>query len=198
LQAHAERAYRIMLTAEQLEETRRSGLLYSISYPATKPGAYHVRMAVREKKTEHVGTASQFLVTPDLAKERLALSGIVVKGLDDKKGDQVSKPWMALLKLGRGIDWEAQVYHPKLSKGTPRLMASMRLYRDGALVSEMKPMPVETGALLKKKQFEVPVRGSVSLDESFAAGEYVMQLIVTDENDKSKPVTQAISFQVAK
>jgi len=198
LQEHAERGYRVNLTEEQLPEVRRSGLLYSISYPAKKPGPYQVRMAVRELKTEHVGTASQFLITPDLSKDRLALSGMFVKGFEDQKGDKLAKPWMVVVKLGRGIDWEAEVYHPKLNKGVPQLMAAQRLFRDGELVMEGKPYPVVVPAALKRKEFEVPVRGSVRLDESFAPGEYVLQLIVTDENDKSKAVTQAIGFQVAR
>jgi hypothetical protein len=55
---------------------------------------------------------------------------------------------------------------------------------------------VEVKEQLKKKQIDVPVRGNVTLGQAFAPGEYVMQLIVTDENDKSKAVTQAIPFQV--
>jgi hypothetical protein len=154
-------------------------------------------MAVREKKTEHVGTASQFLVAPDLAKERLAISGIIVKGYEDqKKNVDESKPWMALVRLGRGIEWEAQVYHPKLNKGVPRLMASARLYRDSEMIEEAAPVLVELKEPVKKKQIDVPVRGIVFLSESFVPGEYVLQLMVTDENDKSKAVTQAVRFQV--
>ena len=198
MQDHAERGYRVSLTEEQLSEARRSGLLYSISYPVTKPGAYHVRVAVRENSTEHVGTASQFLISPDIGKERLALSGIIVKGYEDeKRSDDLAKPWLVLLRLGRGIEWEAQVYHPKLAKGTPRLTAALRLYRDGELVKESKPEPVYIREPLKKKQIDVPVSGTVLLSETYAPGEYVLQLIVTDENDKAKTVTQAIGFQVA-
>ena len=196
MQEHAERGYLINLTETELAEARRSGLLYTISYAVKKPGAYHVRMAVREKKTEHVGTASQFLVAPDLAKQRLAISGIVVKGYEDQKRGDDSKPWLTLVRLGRGIAWEAQVYHPKVNNGKPRLMAWARLYREGELVMEASPVPVEVKGQLKKKEIDVPVHGSVLLDETYAPGEYVMQLIVTDENDKSKMVTQAIGFQV--
>jgi hypothetical protein len=50
---------------------------------------------------------------------------------------------------------------------------------------------------LKKKEIDVPVSGTVTLGPSYPPGEYVLQVIVTDENDKSKAVAQAIAFQVA-
>lgn len=197
LREHTERGYRVTLTPAQLEEMRRSGLLYSISYPAKKPGPYQVRVAVREISTEHVGTASQFLLTPDIGKERLALSGIIMTGLDDKTKDgDLSKPWMSLLRLDRTIEWQAQVFHPKLKKGLPELQTSLRLYRDGSLVRETKPEPFDVSAPLKKKQIDVTISGSVALGSTYPSGEYVLQLIVRDENDKSKAVTQSLAFQV--
>ena len=195
MQQHTEGAYRIHLTGERLAEMRRSGILYSISYEAGKPGPYHIRMAVREKSTGLVGTASQFLLAPNIEQKRLALSGIIVKGYADfPNSGEVEQPWLSLLQLGNGIEWRAQVFHPKLKKGTPSLKAALRLYRDRELVTESSPVPIETQG---RDQTTVDISGNVWLASITAPGEYTLQVIVTDGNDKSKSVAQTVTFQVA-
>jgi hypothetical protein len=195
MQQHTERAYRLNLTADQLAEARRSGLLYSLSYPADKPGPYHVRMAVQETSSNRVGTATQFLVAPDLKKKRLALSDFIIKGLENTGGENSFRPSLTLLRLGKGLEWEALAHHPKLKQGSSRLTATLRLYQDGQLVQESKPVPV--AAVSPKKPTSIPVSGSLWLQNLSVAGEYQLQLIVTDENDKAKTVTQAVAFQLA-
>jgi VWFA-related protein len=56
------------------------GIVYSFDVPVAKGGAYQLRMAVRDNATEHVGSASQFVEVPDLRKQRLTLSGLIVSG----------------------------------------------------------------------------------------------------------------------
>src|SRR5262249_9091240 len=43
-----------------------------------KPGAYQFRAVLRDEETGRTGTASQFIQAPDLSKNRLAISGIVL------------------------------------------------------------------------------------------------------------------------
>ena len=45
-----------------------------------KPGPYRVRVALRDESSGRVGTASQFLVVPNLNGRRLALSGLMFPG----------------------------------------------------------------------------------------------------------------------
>lgn len=198
MQEHTEHAYRTNLSEAQLAEARRSGLLYSISYAALHPGPYQVRVAVREKRTEHVGTATHFLIAPDVRKNQLALSGIRLRGVEDaKRNAALAEPWLALLRLGQGIDWEAEVFHPKLKKGEPNLMLTVRLFRDGDLLRSFDPLPVPWKAPLKKKQMDLPMSGALGLSNIDGPGEYVLQLLVADQNDRSKTVSQSIVFQVA-
>jgi hypothetical protein len=56
------------------------GLIYTMTMPVKKPGAYQLRVAVRDAASEKLGSASQFIEVPDLKKKRLALSGIVMEG----------------------------------------------------------------------------------------------------------------------
>ena len=56
------------------------GLLYGLALPIKKPGAYQLRVAVRDAASSRVGSANQFVAVPDLARGRLTLSGMVLSG----------------------------------------------------------------------------------------------------------------------
>jgi len=51
-----------------------------VTVPIKKAGAYQLRMSLRDTSSERIGAASQFIEAPDLKKDRLALSGIVIRG----------------------------------------------------------------------------------------------------------------------
>jgi VWFA-related protein len=56
------------------------GLLYGLVLPIKKPGAYQLRVAVRDAASSRVGSANQFVAVPDLTKGRLTMSGMVLSG----------------------------------------------------------------------------------------------------------------------
>ncbi|MGH9900755.1 MAG: hypothetical protein ACRD68_02845, partial [Pyrinomonadaceae bacterium] len=70
----------IRARGDAYEQVLRGGLVFTLNVPVKKPGAYQLRVAVRDAVSERVGSASQFVEVPDLGKARLALSGIVVSG----------------------------------------------------------------------------------------------------------------------
>jgi VWFA-related protein len=74
------RTYTLKLPDELYKRTLRDGLVYDVTVPIKKPGAYQLRMSLRDASSEHIGAASQFIEAPDLKKDRLALSGIVIRG----------------------------------------------------------------------------------------------------------------------
>lgn len=69
----------IRARGDQYQRLLQTGLVYVLNVPVKKPGAYQLRVAVRDAATEHIGSASQFIEVPNLEKNRLALSGIVVQ-----------------------------------------------------------------------------------------------------------------------
>src|SRR2546423_293798 len=71
-------AYSIVVEEANLEHTRNSGLIYVVTLPIKKPGAYQLRMAIRDSTSGHVGSANQFIEVPDIKKKRLTLSGIIL------------------------------------------------------------------------------------------------------------------------
>ncbi|HVS82281.1 MAG TPA: VWA domain-containing protein [Pyrinomonadaceae bacterium] len=74
------RTYTLKLPDELYKRAMRDGLVYYVTVPIKKPGAYQLRMSLRDTSSERIGAASQFIEAPDLKKDRLALSGIVIRG----------------------------------------------------------------------------------------------------------------------
>ena len=74
------KTYTLKLPDEWYKRTLRDGLVYYVTVPIKKPGAYQLRMSLRDTNTERIGSASQFVEVPDLKKNRLALSGLALSG----------------------------------------------------------------------------------------------------------------------
>ncbi|HEX7958244.1 MAG TPA: VWA domain-containing protein, partial [Pyrinomonadaceae bacterium] len=72
---------------DALEALLADGFVYVMKFPVKKPGAYQLRVAVRDAATERLGSAHQFIEVPDLKKGRLALSGLFLAA-----GPDPSKP----------------------------------------------------------------------------------------------------------
>ena len=74
------KTYTLQLPEALYKRAQRDGLVYYVTVPIKKPGAYQLRISLRDSSTERIGSASQFVEVPDLKKNRLALSGIVLRG----------------------------------------------------------------------------------------------------------------------
>jgi len=79
------RVHTLTLAEDYYRRVLREGLIYTMNVPVKKAGAYQLRMAVRDTATERTGSASQFIEVPDLKKNRLALSGLVLSGASQAK-----------------------------------------------------------------------------------------------------------------
>jgi|GEM_PF-87984 len=63
-----------------LQRFLREGMVYGLNVPVSRPGAYQLRLAVRDAASGRVGSASQYVEVPKLSKDRLALSSLVIGG----------------------------------------------------------------------------------------------------------------------
>lgn len=72
------RTYTIKVSDATYKRAQRGGLVYYVTVPIKKPGAYQLRISLRDSSTERIGSASQFVEVPDLRKSRLAISGLAV------------------------------------------------------------------------------------------------------------------------
>ncbi len=76
------RTQTVRARGDSYETVLRSGLVFIVNVPVKKAGAYQLRTALRDTGSARVGSASQFIEVPDISKNRLTLSGIVVQGID--------------------------------------------------------------------------------------------------------------------
>src|SRR5262249_11610283 len=120
------RKHKVQARSNVYEGMLRDGLLYTINVPIKKPGAYQLRIAVRDSASKRLGTVSQFVEVPDLTTNRLSLSGIFLSGLDPNKaqdirsaeagkaGDSQAIPALRRLRPGMEMHYAYYIYNAKL------------------------------------------------------------------------------------
>jgi VWFA-related protein len=186
------------------------GLVYTLNVPVKKPGAYQLRVAVRDAATRRVGSASQFIEVPDVDNNRLSLSGLVVTGLDSKKADAQAEgsepiepqagPSVRRLRGGMTLRYTYTIYNAQLDRATrqPQLQTQVRMFRDGKELYTGKPMTYEMGDQPDPKHLKAG--GRIQLGREAQPGEYILQVVVTDllANKKRNVASQWIDFEIVK
>jgi VWFA-related protein len=207
----------ISLNDKLYQRALGSGLVYSVNVPIKTAGAYQLRVAVRDDRSQKVGTASQFINVPDIRKERLTLSGIALSSYDLKeeksitnasyKQSTVETSGHTLLtqgavrrfRSGHVLQFAYAIYNAQLDKSTnlPQLTTQVRLYRDGKEIYAGKATAFNAQGQLDMKR--LVAEGGLQLG-GLTEGEYVLQIVVTDALAKGKhqTTTNWIDFEVVK
>ena len=121
----------LRLRGEPYERVMREGLVYSFDTSVSQTGALQFRVAVRDANSARIGSAGQLVNVPDLALNRVALSGIVVRDeqtLQDSlnhtaTGRDAFTRGPAIRKFHQGATllFGYAVYNAQLNKTTHRL-----------------------------------------------------------------------------
>ncbi|SPF42993.1 conserved exported hypothetical protein [Candidatus Sulfopaludibacter sp. SbA4] len=206
-----DKTYTIRAPKDTYEAALKDGLLYAVSHPVKKSGAYQMRVVVRDATSEEVGSASQFIKVPDVSKGRLTLSSIVLKerppdgatpGLDHGEG-QITEPnpqgsaAVRIFKPGTAIMYGYQVLNAQTgAQQHPSLEVQTRLYRDGKEVYTGKAMTLSMEGQPDPKR--LIGGGSMKLGAQITPGDYVLQVIVTDKlaSEKYRTATQWMDFEI--
>jgi VWFA-related protein len=164
-----------------------AGLDYVVQVPLKQAGSYDVRVAVRDKSTGKLGTASQFVQVPVLKPEILALSGIRLPAAKDPPDA------LRVFHSGQNLTYDCQILNPKLEQATrsPKVEAQVTIYRDGKGLTPGKTIPVGSAAQ------RLSTGGTIEIGPTYPPGDYVLQLTVTDLAAGRKTATQWIDFRVA-
>ena len=166
-----------------------------------------MRAVVRDSSSQQLGSAMQFIEVPDVKKNRLTLSGIVMGATLPKSGEgeatpitdrarMEGMPAVRIFRTGAVVHYAYKVLNASLDVDKrPQLETQVRLFRDGKLVYSSRGESVVADAAQKTKQ--LILTGQMQLKQ-IAAGDYTLQLIVEDNlrHDKYRIATQAIDFQV--
>lgn len=206
------RTYTLRVPKASFERFLRDGFVYHFTFPIKKPGPYQLRVALRDEQNSKVGSASQFIEVPNLKKDRLTVSGIILENYTPEQWknfagpapdptmegtDPLSDTSTRLFKRGSILRYGVEVYNAKLDPAKrPNLRMQIRIYRDRQLVLDGKPNPVE---LAGQSEFvRVRASGALSLPVKMVAGDYVLQVIIVDDlaKTKTKIATQFVQFEV--
>jgi hypothetical protein len=202
------------------ERLMREGFTYNLTVPIKKSGAYQLRTALRDEGSGRVGAASQFIEVPDIKKNRLVLSGIVVRGtklevFNQKLSSPATKEGtneteelqipvgagVSVRRFERGlvVEYGFAVYNAQLdSGGKPQVKTQVRLFRNGQQIFAGEEKLVDT--VNQKDLKRLAVAGAMLLGTEMEPGEYVLQVIATDPlaKEKHRMATQWIDFEIVK
>lgn len=204
------KVYTLTVKPDAYKRIMKDGFIYHFLFPVKKPGAYQYRVAIRDTQGGTLGSASQFIQVPDLKRKQLTVSSIVLENLSEdawqKATASVTSPYesnpmndtaLRRIKLGSVMRFAFEVYNARLGQtGQPKLTTRTRVFSEGKLVLDGKPMPLE---LLGQTDVQhLKAARAISLGAKMALGDYVLQVIVTDESDPKKPriATQAVQFEL--
>jgi hypothetical protein len=189
--AIASKMYRLSLrTAEEPNAARRAaGFGCDVEIPATEPGAYQLRVVARDVTSERSGTGYRFVQVPNLSKSRLALSGVTLQSGGDR--NLPGSPAVRHFPASTTVRYAFDAYNTQADPAShqPALTVRLRVYRDGALVVDGAPQPVDT----------TTITGDLPLPRSLTPAEYQLQVEVTDTKarPKSNTARQWIDFTIA-
>ena len=202
----------IKITKDAYRQMVDDGLIFILNVAAKKPGPVQVRVAVRDDKTERIGSANQFLEVPDLGRNNLALSGIYLSGsVPAQQGDAAanpnqkseiktvtSGPAVRRLRHGMVLSYSYTIYNAALDDTKkPQLQTQMRLLRDGKEVFTGKPLAFNPGQQTDMKNLDAG--GRLLVGTVLTPGQYVLQVTVTDALAKNKRygmTSQWIDFEI--
>jgi VWFA-related protein len=207
----------ISLADKLYQRALASGFVYSLNVPVKETGAYQLRVAVRDDKSEKVGTASQFITIPDIKRGRLSLSGIALSSYDPREGKNrtndavqqstedasvntaLTQAALRRFRTGHVLQFGYAIYNATLGKQTrqPQLTTQIKLYRDGQEIYAGKEMPYSTNGQLDVER--LVAEGALQLG-GLQVGEYVLQVNATDAlaQGKNRKTTGWIDFEVVK
>lgn len=188
--------YSLILKPDAYRKAVADGILYQFAFPVKKPGAYQYRVAIRDTQNGHVGSASQFIEVPNLKKNRLTVSGIVLENLTIKT-NALADTALRRVKRGSLLSYNYLIYNAKLNTTKqPQLQTKIRVFQDGKLIldGQQKPLSLNNQADMR----QLKARGALAIGDKFMPGDYILQVIVSDTLAKSKQqiATQFVQFEI--
>lgn len=204
------KTYTLKVKGETYERIAKEGFVYNFMFPIKKAGAYQMRVAIRDTATSKIGSASQFIEVPDVKKQRLTLSGIILENLTaqewqkyeagnfkEVRTDPQTDTSLRRFKKGTILRYGVDIYNAKTDAAQkPNIQTQIRVFRDGKIILDGKPKPLNAGQQTNPSRLNFI--GALNLGAEMLPGDYVLQIIVTDNlaKEKRKLGTQWVQFEV--
>jgi hypothetical protein len=213
----SDKTFTVRLKGDTYRHALKQGLIYTIHHKVKKPGAYQLRVALRDAATHETGFASQFIEVPDVNKGGLALSGIFMQAgpqtsdtpantdlaLNQPEGqmngaDPRVGPAVRIFKPTTPIVYAYQILNAQPDVGKiPHVEAQVSLFKDGERVYQGQPTPLP-GTKPQKDPRHVLGGGQLQLGANTTPGDYILQVTVIDRlaPPKNRTATQSIDFEI--
>jgi VWFA-related protein len=190
-----ERSYTVSLSPAAYEQAMAEGLVQHLQMRVKRPGAYQIRAAVRDPRTERLGSASDFVEVPDLKRGKLALSGIALAGTTSD--DAANGATRLRYHRGETVAYTLQILNAAAdAEGKGHVEVHAALYSGGRELGASETMSVDGKGQADSKRWIAA--DNFRLGDRLAAGEYTLQVTVVDRVAAPKPihVVQAVDFEV--
>jgi VWFA-related protein len=185
------RTYTLRCKGADCDIGRQQGFIYALSYPIKKPGAYQMRVALRDAGSQDTGSASQFIEVPDVGKGRLTLSSLILHG------QSPLTPAVRAFAPGAEIEYGYQILNAHAdSQNGPELEEETFLFHDGQQVFAGPVTPLNGAGQPDAKR--LVAGGILKLGEKLGPGDYVLQVVVTDKlaREKYRTSAQWMDFEI--
>ena len=204
------------IRGEAYKSALENGFVYILTVPVKNPGAYQLRAALRDAASERVGSASQFIEVPNISKNRLTLSGIVISGIDPAArtvktskdpaspesaaptpsakeaeeeipdSDPLAGPAVRRFRRGMIMEYAYIIYNATLDKATARPQLQTQI-RIFRDGKQIFTGNVQPFVPGDTSDLKRLAAGSgIRLGTDLTPGEYILQIIVTDPLAKEK------------
>lgn len=189
----------LKLSGEDHARALREGLKY-YKVVALEPGAYQVRLAVREDGPGRLGSASQRIEIPDLGEGKLTLGGpFLLRGQVPAEGEAIEpqQPLQEVQAFPRfrrsdSLYYQLQVLNPKQDEsGSTNLTIQAHVSANG---EKRASTPEEPLTLQTMGAIPEAYTGRIRLAR-FSPGQYELEVVVTDHLVRTS-VHRYIGFDV--
>jgi VWFA-related protein len=194
----------VRLPSEDYERALREGIRLRFDMAAKHPGAYQMRVAVRDVATSRIGSAGQFVAVPNLKNKQLAVSGIVLRGVAEFAEGEATEVVSASPAIRRFLPnsdlyFAIVVYNASIDRGRPNIVVESELFREDKRVQSFPAAPVD---LANQPDLQrIFVTRMLRLPANLEPGHYYLLLEITDKGTKDSEhpsVTQWVDFEIVK
>lgn len=210
------KAQTIKAKGETFKAMLEEGFIYTLIFPVKTAGNYQLRVVIRDTDSDKIGSASQIIRIPNMKKQEFSVSGLVLedftvarwqnlrqgKSSENNTSTNEAETFSTLLydttlrKFAKNtiMQYGLEIYNAKLDKSKkPQLQTQAKILYQGKPIIEGKLNNINSDA--QPDLQSIKVSGAIALKNELPAGEYILQLTVTDLLDKKTEI-QWIDFEI--
>jgi VWFA-related protein len=185
--------YELQLTADQFQEGLKSGFGATPKLSIHNPGAYQVRVAVRDGTSGRIGSAGQFVDAPDISGGKLVITSMDLTSQDAAAAGRIT---LRVLEPGESFRYSYQMVNLTVDESkASQIEVQTRILHDGVPIFDSKQRHLDFAPSENSRVRSA--EGAVKLGSSIKPGYYVLHVTVTDKlAEEPRTATRYLQFEV--